>query len=94
MKPSRFATLRALLEAYDHRADHDITVYGGGQYELGPGRGQIEYLAALFHPEAPNDVAPAGFDDPEPRTDLPSSPMTVMPTAIGFGADPVPRGYV
>ena len=33
--------------------------YGGGQYELGVGRGQIQCLAALFHPDAPNDIAPA-----------------------------------
>ena len=33
-------------------------MYGGGMGELGVGRGQIELLAALFHPEAPNDVAP------------------------------------
>ena len=36
--------------------------YGGGQYELGVGRGQIQYLAAIFHPDAPNDIAPAGYD--------------------------------
>ena len=39
--------------------------YGGGQYELGPGRGQIQYLAGVFHPDAPNDIAPAGYDDLE-----------------------------
>ncbi len=33
-------------------------MYGGGMGELGVGRGQIELLAALFHPDAPNDVAP------------------------------------
>lgn len=90
IKPSRFATLRALLDTYDHCADHRIALYGGGQFELGPGRGQAQYLAALFHPDAPNDVAPAGFDEPEPRTDIPCSPMTVMPAAIGFGARPLP----
>ncbi len=42
--------------------------YGGGQYELGAGRGQIQLLAALFHPDGPNDIAPGGYDalDPEP----------------------------
>ena len=36
IKPSRFGTLRALLDAYDHCAAGGIGVYGGGQYELGP----------------------------------------------------------
>jgi hypothetical protein len=38
LKPSRFGTLRALLDAYDHCAQHNIGAYGGGQYELGAGR--------------------------------------------------------
>ena len=28
----------------------------------GPGRGQLQYLASLFHPDAPNDIAPAGYN--------------------------------
>ena len=48
--------------------------YGGGQYELGVGRGQIQYLAALFHPDAPNDIAPAGYDALDPEPGLPPSP--------------------
>ena len=91
IKPSRFGTLRALLDTYDHCAAHGIDAYGGGQYELGPGRGQIQYLAALFHPDAPNDLAPAGFDQPAPPPDAPCSPMTVTPAPTGFGARPEPR---
>jgi hypothetical protein len=30
--------------------------------ELGVGRGQIERLAALFHPDTPNDVAPSAYN--------------------------------
>ena len=33
--------------------------YGGGQTELGVGRDHIQYLASLFHPDTPNDTAPA-----------------------------------
>ena len=29
-------------------------------FELGPGRGQLQYLASLFHPDGPNDLAPPG----------------------------------
>ena len=49
--------------------------YGGGQYELGVGRGQIQCLAALFHPDAPNDIAPAGYDALDPEPGLPESPL-------------------
>ena len=77
IKPSRFGTLRALFDTYDYCAAHGIGVYGGGQYELGPGRGQAQYLAALFHPDAPNDLAPAGFDEPVPPATCPCSPMTL-----------------
>jgi L-alanine-DL-glutamate epimerase-like enolase superfamily enzyme len=91
IKPSRFGTLRALFDTYDHCATYGIGVYGGGQYELGPGRGQAQYLAALFHPDAPNDLAPAGFDDPVPPADVPCSPLILTPAPIGFGAQHEPR---
>ena len=42
--------------------------------ELGVGRGQIELLASLFHPDAPNDVAPSAFNAPEPPAGLPDEP--------------------
>ncbi len=53
VKPSRFGSLRGLLDAYDWLAARDIGAYGGGQFELGPGRGQIQLLASIFHPDAP-----------------------------------------
>lgn len=84
IKPSRFGTVRELMSVYDHLASEGIAAYGGGQFELGPGRGQIQYLASLFHPDTPNDVAPGGFNDPDPPGDLPSSPLTPAPSATGF----------
>lgn len=84
VKPSRFGSLRALLDAQDYCLDRNIRVYGGGQFELGPGRGQIQYLASLFHPDSPNDVAPAGYNDPRPGPGLPSSPLAPSPAEIGF----------
>jgi L-alanine-DL-glutamate epimerase-like enolase superfamily enzyme len=84
VKPSRFGTLRALLDFYDHCASHRIANYGGGQTELGVGRGQIQYLASLFHPDSPNDVAPAVYNlDPLPA-ELPGSPLAPAPSATGF----------
>ena len=94
IKPSRFGSLRALFDTYDYCAAHGIGAYGGGQYELGPGRGQAQYLAALFHPDAPNDLAPAGFDDPAPPPDVPCPPMTVTPAPAGFAASLEPRAGV
>jgi L-alanine-DL-glutamate epimerase-like enolase superfamily enzyme len=84
IKPSRLGGLRSLLDTYDYCAAENISMYGGGQSELGPGRGQIQYLASLFHPDTPNDVAPAGFNLPEPPADLPSSPLAPAPAERGF----------
>ncbi len=58
VKPARIGTVRLLLELYDRCASRGIAMYGGEMFELGPGRGQIQYLASLFHPDAANDVAP------------------------------------
>jgi hypothetical protein len=84
VKPSRFGSVRELFGAYDHLAGHGIGAYGGGQFELGPGRGHIQYLASLFHSDTPNDVAPGGYNTPEPRPGLPLSPLDPAPTAVGF----------
>lgn len=84
IKPSRLGGLESLLDVYDYCAAHSIGCYGGGQSELSAGRGQIQYLASLFHADAPNDVAPAGFNLPEPPPDLPSSPLRPSPSALGF----------
>ena len=84
IKPSRFGSVRRLTEALDYCAENDIRPYGGGQFELGPGRGQIQYHASLFHPDAPNDVAPGGFNLPEPAPGLPTSPLPPTPSETGF----------
>ncbi len=77
VKPSRFGSIERLFAAYDHCEAHDIGAYGGGQWELSVGRGHIQLLAALFHPETPNDVAPGGYNAHEPPSGLPTSPMPV-----------------
>jgi hypothetical protein len=84
VKPSRFGTLRALLDFYAHCEARGIGCYGGGQTELGVGRGQIQYLASLFHADTPNDVAPAAYNlDPLPG-ELPGSPLAPATSATGF----------
>ena len=84
IKPSRLGGLRSLLDAYDYCAERGIGNYGGGQFELGIGRGQNQYLASLFHADAPNDVAPTGFNLPTPSPGLPSSPLAPAPAPLGF----------
>ena len=83
-KPSRFGSLRALLDFYDRCAADGIALYGGGQFELGPGRGQIQYLASLFHSDGCNDVAPVGWNAAEPAAGLPVSPLAPEPQSAGF----------
>ena len=83
-KPSRFGSVRRLFDFYDHCEASGIAVYGGGQFELGPGRGQIQHLASLFHPDAPNDVAPKEYNDGGPRPGLPQSPLPPASTEPGF----------
>jgi L-alanine-DL-glutamate epimerase-like enolase superfamily enzyme len=84
VKPSRFGFLRELLDFYDYCAAHEIGLYGGGMFELGPGRSQIQHLASLFNPDGPNDVAPGAYNEREPRAGLPSSPLPAASNEPGF----------
>jgi L-alanine-DL-glutamate epimerase-like enolase superfamily enzyme len=84
LKPSRIGGLKKLCDTYDYCTAHDIGAYGGGQFELGPGRGQAQYLASLFHAGTPNDLAPTEFNQNEPPPGLPSSPLPVAADAVGF----------
>ena len=83
-KPSRFGSVKRLFDFYDGCERAGIALYGGGQFELGHGREQIQLLASLFHPDAPNDVAPAGFNAATPVGGLPTSPLVLEPPAAGF----------
>jgi len=84
IKPSRIGGLVKLCATYDYCAEHQIDAYGGGQFELGVGRGQAQYLASLFHPDTPNDLAPSGYNVDDPPPGLPSSPLVPRPSDTGF----------
>jgi len=84
IKPCRVGRLRPLLELYSVVEERGLVVYGGGMGELGVGRGQIQLLASLFHPDGPNDVAPGGYNLDTPAADLPDSPLPPDPAATGF----------
>ncbi len=84
IKPSRLGGLRNLLDAYAYCEQRGIGNYGGGQFELGVGRGQNQYLASMFHADAPNDVAPTGYNLPQPPEGLPDSPLAPAAAGVGF----------
>jgi L-alanine-DL-glutamate epimerase-like enolase superfamily enzyme len=84
VKPSRIGSLHELLGVYAYCEQHGIPMYGGGMGELGVGRGQIELLAALFHPDGPNDVAPSAYNLPDLPPGLPRSPLAPPAEMTGF----------
>jgi L-alanine-DL-glutamate epimerase-like enolase superfamily enzyme len=86
-KPSRWGSLQELFAVYEHCEREGLAIYGGGQGEVGCGRGQIQYLASLFHPDTPNDVAPSGYNDPSVPDGLATSPMDPAPSPTGFRWD-------
>jgi L-alanine-DL-glutamate epimerase-like enolase superfamily enzyme len=84
LKPARFGSVRRLFAAYDYCEAHGIGAYGGGMFEQGPGRGQLQYLASPFHPDGPNDLAPVEYNLQLPSGDLPRSPLQREPHQTGF----------
>jgi L-alanine-DL-glutamate epimerase-like enolase superfamily enzyme len=84
VKPSRFGSVEGLFAGYDFCDARGIEMYGGGQSELGVGRGQIQLLASLFHPDGVNDIAPSGYDWAEFPEDLAPSPLDPAPEPTGM----------
>lgn len=84
IKPSRFGSVESLFETISYCMKHEIQMFGGGQFELSVGRGQLHALASLFYPDSPNDVAPSGYNDPEPSDGLPTSPLSPPESLRGF----------
>ncbi|WP_313691244.1 hypothetical protein [Halorarum halobium] len=85
VKPSRFGSIESLFETLEWAAERDVSLYGGGQFELGVGRSHLHLLASLFYPEGPNDVAPGAYNDPDVPARLPASPLA--PSAAPRGLD-------
>lgn len=87
IKPSRFGSLEAVLDAIEYCRENDIRMYGGGQFELDVGRRHLQALASVFYPDAPNDVAPAGYNLPDLPSDLPASPLRPPRNPVGLEWD-------
>ncbi len=84
IKPSRFGSVASLFETIEYCQERSITMYGGGQFELGVGRQHLHALASLFYPDSPSDVAPGVYNDPEPESGLPRSPLHPPEAPTGF----------
>ena len=84
IKPSRFGSVSALLGCIERAQAAGMVLYGGGQFELGIGRDQIQAVASLFYPDGPNDVAPRDFHGAA-RPGAPRSPLQPLEQAPGFG---------
>jgi len=85
LKPSRCGALRTVLAVYGACSAQGLRAYGGGQFELGVGRTQAQHLAALFHADSPNDLAPVAFHGGAPPADVPQAQIPAPPDLPGFG---------
>jgi hypothetical protein len=85
IKPSRFGSLSALLDCVGRAQAAGMVLYGGGQFELGIGRDQIQALASLLYADGPNDVAPREYHG-EAHAEVPGSPLVPLESqGAGFG---------
>jgi len=84
IKPSRFGSIQSLFDTIDYCHNQEIQMFGGGQFELDVGREHIHAFASLFYPDAPNDVAPKAYNDPDPSGELPTSPLAPPETTVGL----------
>jgi len=87
VKPSRFGTVESLFSALERCEREGIRLYGGGQFELDVGRKHLHALASIFYPDGPNDVAPRGYNEPEPQSGLPTSPLPPPNDPVGLDWD-------
>lgn len=85
IKPSRFSTVDRLLRVLNWLKEHNVAAYGGGQFELGAGRLQIQHLASVCYPNAANDIAPVDYHADGWPTPPPASPLPAFDQTIGFG---------
>ncbi|MGD9695457.1 MAG: hypothetical protein AB7V42_07355 [Thermoleophilia bacterium] len=84
IKPSRIGRIEELLALYAACRERGLATYGGGMGELGVARGQIQLLASIFSPDAPNDCAPSGFNASDPGPGLGENPLPASPAPTGF----------
>ncbi len=82
------AALRALELARTSPSPAGTTrAYWGGMFEIGAGRRQARVFAALFCPDAPNDLAPHDLGRPGAAAEHDETRLIRL-DGIGFGSDP------
>jgi hypothetical protein len=86
VKPARFGSVEALFDTVEYCLDRGIRLYGGGMFEQDRGRAHLHSLASLFYPDGPNDVAPPGYNEPDPHPDVAHTPLAppTAPRGVGF----------
>ena len=84
IKPSRFGTVESVFETIEYALDREMSLYGGGQFELGVGRSHLQTLASLLYSDADNDIAPGVFNEPTVPARLPASPLAPSPAPLGL----------
>ncbi len=84
VKPARIGSIQEVFAVLERCATLGIPTYGGGQSEIGPGRGQAQVLASLCHPDAPNDLAPRAYNEADPPAGAPASPLAPPAGVTGF----------
>ena len=86
IKPSRFGSVRRLLDTIAFADEREITLYGGGQFELGVGRSHIQSLASVYYADSANDVAPSLYNEPQLPPEAPASPLSppAEPRGLAF----------
>jgi hypothetical protein len=88
VKPARMGGLFEALRAVAECRARDIRTYVGGMFEVGPGREQLQVLAALLAPDEWNDVAPLAGGPRAGEDGL----VTIPGDFHGLGYDPVGAG--
>jgi hypothetical protein len=83
LKGPRMGGFLELLRGLERVPPGGGRAYFGGMFEVGPGREQARQLAAIFCPDAPNDLAPLEGGASSLRGESPSSIRLDQP---GFGA--------
>ena len=86
VKPSRFGSVRRLLDTIAYAEVHGIALYGGGQFELGIGRSHIQAVASVYYADSANDVAPSLYNEPQLPANAPASPLSAPrdPRGLAF----------
>ena len=87
VKPSRLGSLRDLLAAYEHCEQHGIRMYGGGQFELGPGAAKSSTSRRCSTPTAQTTSPPAATTTPPCRRSARTARSILVRARLAFAGN-------